>query len=358
MHPLIIVQQVDEREWLLSFIVQWIRALAARVDRLDVIALQMGQATLPDNVFVQSMGKEKGYSRARELWEFNRAMRRTIRHVDVVFSHMAPRYAWLAAPYAGLYHKPQMLWFTHRQASLELRLALAASRYVMTATQDSFPINSPKVQVMGHGIDTALFSPGDPPPDDPPLVLAVGRVSPIKHHHILLEAAALLRDQFGDPPVRFAVVGAAAAPGDEAYQNRLIRRRAELGLGEDRFMLMGQRPTADLIPLYRRASVVTNLSPAGLFDKAALEGMLCGTPLVAASPAFDAVLGEYRDQLRVSGPEDSASVAARIAGLLKLSPPERAAIGLYLRERTAAEHSLDRLMDRIVGLMREVAVHA
>lgn len=355
MRVLMIVQLVDEHEWLRGFTVGWIRALAAHVDHLDVLTLEAGQADLPANVTVTSMGKERSHNRLRELAGFHRALLRWGRETDVIFSHMTPRYTWLAAPYAAAFHKPQMLWFTHRQVSLELRLALVASRWITTATDTSFPISSPKVHVMGHGIDTARYSPGDQPPDEPPLVMAVGRVSPIKHHHIVLDAAALLRDRYGDPPVRFAVVGTTAAPGDEEYLQSLIRRRNELGFSADYFKFLGAHAPDDLIALYRRAAIVTNLSPVGLFDKAALEAMLTARPVIVANPAFGGLLGEHRDALLVDGPDDVTGLADRIAALLERTPEQRAAMGRGLRARTAAEHGLDRLMARMVDLMREGA---
>jgi len=353
MRVLMIVQLVDEREWLRGFTVGWIRALAAHVDHLDVLTLEAGRAELPANVTVTSMGKERGHNRARELAVFHRTLLRLGRDADVIFSHMTPRYTWLAAPYAALFRTPQMLWFTHRQVSLELRLALAAARWITTATETSFPIDSPKVHVMGHGIDTERFAPGDEPRDEPPLVLAVGRVSPIKHHHTLLDAAALLRDRYGDPPVRFAVVGTTAAPGDEEYHQSLIRRRNELGFSAEYFKFLGAHEPDEMVRLYRRASIVTNLSPVGLFDKSALEAMLTATPVIVANPAFGDLLGEHRGALLVDSPDDVAGVADRIAALLECTPEQRAAMGRDLRARTAAEHGLDRLMARMVALMRD-----
>lgn len=346
MRVLMIVQQVDERDWLRGFTVAWIRALAAEVEHLHVLALEFSQpdVSLPENVSVQSMGKERGYGRVRELIGFYRGIAKVIRDCDVIFSHMTPRYTWMAA----LFRKPQMLWFTHRKVSLELRLALLVTRWAVTASPDSFPVKSDKVHVMGHGIDTEKFSPGESHPDaDPAIILAVGRVSPIKNHHVLLQAAALLKDE----PLRFIVAGQPAAPGDAAYQQELLEQREQLGLSAEKFALAGALSADELIALYRRASLVTNLSPAGLFDKAALEAMLTATPLLVANPTFDSLLGDHRDLLHIPDETDPAGIAERIRAVMALSPDERARIGAELRERTASEHGLARLMSRLVTLM-------
>src|SRR5687767_9404656 len=119
MRVLMMVQQIDEQNWLRGFTVGWIRAMARQVDEVQVIALENNGADFPANVHVQSMGKEKGYSRLRELSEFYRALGRVIGKVDVLFSHMTPLYSCLAAPLAATYRKPQMVWFTHRHVSPE-----------------------------------------------------------------------------------------------------------------------------------------------------------------------------------------------------------------------------------------------
>ena len=57
MRVLMIVQLVDEREWLRGFTVDWIRALAARVERVEVLTLEQGQADLPD--IIHSVGDNR-----------------------------------------------------------------------------------------------------------------------------------------------------------------------------------------------------------------------------------------------------------------------------------------------------------
>ncbi|MFP4324006.1 MAG: glycosyltransferase family 4 protein [Anaerolineales bacterium] len=346
MRVLMIVQEIDETHWLRGFIVDWVRALAREVEQLYILTLAYQPTLLPDNVAVISMGKERGYGRARLLLEFYRGLAQTIRDVDVVFSHMTPRYTWLAAPLAWIARKPQMLWYTHRQVDLELRLALHSARWVTTATPDSFPLPSPKVRALGHGIDTRRFAPADVPKADPPLVLAVARVTPIKRHELLLQAAAQFFAQHGPQAARFEVVGGTAAPGDEDYQRDLLARREALGLSPAQFDLVGGLGRDELIARYQQATLATNLSPPGLFDKAALEAMLCGVPVIVTNPAFDNVLGTAAKELRIAPKPDN--LAACLSALLSQSEVARQSLGNTLREQVAAAHSLDNLVKKLV----------
>src|SRR5690606_20659604 len=97
------------------------------------------------------------------------------------------------------------------------------SRWITTATNDTFPIKSPKVFPLGHGIDTDFYLPinESTTSKQAPLILAVGRVTPIKNHHMLLEAAARLHERHLS--VKIEVAGQTAAPGDEAYRVQLIQ---------------------------------------------------------------------------------------------------------------------------------------
>src|SRR5258706_7278643 len=130
-------QKVDPNDSALAFTIGWIKEIANRVEHLDVICLHQHTADSPANVTVWSMGKDRGNSRFQELLAFYKALIGTIRHVDVVFSHMIPRYAILAAPLAKLFRKQIVFWYVHRQISTELRLAVAVAKYVATAVPES-----------------------------------------------------------------------------------------------------------------------------------------------------------------------------------------------------------------------------
>ncbi len=347
---LMMIQVLDRHDQVLSFTHDWVEALAARVERLVVMPVRAEDYDLPDNVIVESMGKERGRGRLGRAAAFYRALARHIRDVDVLFAHMSPRYVLTAAPLAAFYRRPITLWYTHRQASPELRLAIPLTRHIATAHPSSFPIANPKVHALGHGINTAAFQPGNSLPGDPPLIVSLARLSPIKHHETLIRAAAILRDRYGDPPVRFAIAGG-TLPGQTTDYADFLRGEVDRLRVGDRVTLWGAIPAEGVRGVFHEASLAFNGSPPGLFDKAALEGMLCAVPTIVANPAFDELLGEYSEQLRIPDGSDAEALAARLVALLRLTAEERRAIGLALSARVAAAHSLDGLMDRLVALM-------
>jgi glycosyltransferase involved in cell wall biosynthesis len=350
MRVLMLVQQLDERDWLRAFILNWVRALAACVKQVDVITLELGQASLPENVTVQSMGKERGYSRLRELWEFNRALARTVPHVDVIFTHMTPRYTWIAAPYALLFNKPQVLWFVHRNVSIELRLAHALADRVVTASPESFTLPSRKVTVLGHGVDLARFHPADRLSHEH-LILSVGRLSPIKNHAVLLQVAARLATRPGFEDVRFAIAGG-ETPENPDHSATLYALARELGV-EKRVSFLGAVPHADIPALYHRAALTVNLCPTGGLDKAVLESMASGVPAIVHNRTFLPLLGEEAPLLWCET-LDPDQIADHIASLLNQPLEARLALGKKLATRVQAEYSLDGLMDKLVAVFEDV----
>jgi glycosyltransferase involved in cell wall biosynthesis len=338
-----ITQRVDPADPLLGFVPRWVVGLAARMETLHVLSLDRAVGPLPVNVIAHSMGKGQRGGRARMAAQFLRVVAGLIGQVDAIFAHMVPRYAWLAAPLAARRHIPITLWYTHRTASRELRLALAVSRRVFTASPESFPLKSDKVRVLGHGIDSDFYRPPAPyTPDSPPVIVHVARLMPIKGQATLIRALA------GVPTARAVFVGGLPDGADPAYAEGLVALARQVGVA-DRVTFTGALPPEGVRDWYGRATAAVNLSPAGLFDKAALEAMLCGLPTVVSNPDFWPVLGEAAPALLISRPDDVGGLAAQLRALLALPATARAEIGAGVRARTHAQHSLSGLMDRLAA---------
>ena len=136
-------------------------------------------------------------------------------------------------------------------------------------------------QVVSNGVDLVEFSPGQADeslrrryglPDGRPLILAVGRLSPEKHLHVLIEALA--RQDATD-----AVLALAGSGPD---QERLRALAARLGVA-DRVFFTGFVPGADLPGLYRLADVFAIASEAELQSLVTMEAMASGLPVVAVN---------------------------------------------------------------------------
>ncbi|MFN8378909.1 MAG: glycosyltransferase family 4 protein [Anaerolineae bacterium] len=345
----------DADDPILGFTTVWINRLAACYDAVDVITMRKGHLSVAENVCVYSVGKERGWSEPRRVVEFTRLLgaRLSEHRYEACFAHMMPLFAVLGAAQLKAARLPVTLWYTHRSPHWTVRAALPLVRRVVTAAPDSFPIATPKLRVLGHGIDTDFFSPNFMLPSLLPkgerqgarAVVHVARLMPIKHQATLIRAIANV------PETRAVMIGDVPPGKDPGYPAQLSALAAELGT-ESRVTFAGALPAAGVRDAYRAAFAAVNLSPPGLFDKAALEAMACAVPTLVTNPAFDDLLAGDEALLRTGGPDDVDGLASRLRALLALSDAERTALGLRLRERTIATHSLDGLIKRLVKVLK------
>lgn len=362
----------DETDPVLAFTCDWIRLLAQHCDSVDVLTMQRGGFQLPDNVRVFSAGRERGWSRPRRAINFTIQLLGLLasRRYDACFAHMIPLFAGLGGPWLRARGIPITLWYTHRQRSWQLWLGQAMSQRIVSADESSYPYPSDRLRVLGHGIDTGFYAPashpttlpqneGATPPsaqqqrspfpaggagDGADLIVQVARLSAIKHQATTIRA-------LGELPVRLALIGGVQAGFPDSYRDGLQSLIDDLGLSA-RCQLVGDQSREEVRTWYRRAAIAVNMSPPGLFDKAVLESMACGVPTIVANPAFAPLLGEHSDLLLTDSPEDVGGLRERIAQISRLSSQERAAIGAALRENVVRQHSLPRLIERLMSVLQ------
>ncbi|MGH7794180.1 MAG: glycosyltransferase family 4 protein [Candidatus Binatia bacterium] len=341
---------VDTEDPILGFTAGWIRELAERVEFVHVITMRVGRAEVPGNVRIYSVGKERGYSEPRRAFEFYQILMNVLRkdHVDICFAHMMPLFTVLGGPVLKAKRIPIVTWYAHPSLTWILRLAHHLSRQMLASVTTAYPYKRDKLIAIGQGIDTKLFSPDAAvPPDEPPVVLCVGRLSPVKDHPTLLQAASLLR-QTWNRPFRIVLVGGPGAPRDESHVRSLHEQMSELGL--ENIVHFEPAVSMEKLPLwYRRCAVYVNLTPTGSGDKVAWEAMSCGKLCVAANDGFRETLGKYA-ALLLFPHGDAESLAARLHWALSLSEGERQRVELYLREQVVNGHSLNGLATKLVDL--------
>ncbi|MGQ9888297.1 MAG: glycosyltransferase family 4 protein [Aggregatilineales bacterium] len=336
--------RTDADDPVLGFTTEWLNALAGYYARVDVLTMHAGRVAVAPNVRVFSAGREKGYSEPRRLLVFYSTLARLLRQTRYAacFAHMQPLFAALAAPLLKARGVPITLWYAHSAVTLRLRLAERLVNRVVTPSPESFRLPSRKLIVTGHGIDIDRFAPAPAlrPPAPPFTAVSVGRLSPVKRVEVLITAARLLRARglgfrlrlVGDPLEQHA-----------AYAADLRAQAADLpGVVE----FAGPVAHAQVPDAYRAADVMVTASATGSVDKAVLEAMACGLPVIASGEPYRAMLARWGDALLF--PEgDASALADRLAALMHAPLDQRRALGLALREIVAREHSLSRLTQRL-----------
>ena len=326
---LIITQTVNQEDSNLGFFCEWLEALAKEVEAVYVIAQRVGTFALPPGVTVVSLGAEQGRGRLGQLLVFWRFLFTYLPRVQGVLVHMCPEYVLYGAWLARVYRRRLGLWYLHPAASWRLKLAAPLVHNLFTAYPGGIPIPSNKVVVTGHGINGArfIFRERRPPLEQAPLkLLTVGRISPSKDLLFLIKLVKLLSSSRAGG-ARLTIVGAPYLPSDQEYWQTL--RRVVLAEGiEGLVVFNGPVSHGRLYPYYAAADLLVSAARTGL-DKAVLEAIFTGLPVVTSNPAFTTMLP----------PTSRFSAGDLVAAAEKV---RRFPLADYLlvAERIRAEHSL------------------
>jgi glycosyltransferase involved in cell wall biosynthesis len=216
-----------------------------------------------------------------------------------------------------------------------LSAATRASNVILSVDTRSFPLASPKVRAIGHGIDVEEFrcAERDSARAHELRAVSLGRYSPAKGLEIVLRAVRLAADR--GVQLRLEVLGPTLSELERAHRAELERLVAELDL-TGRASLRGAIPRADVPALLAGVDVLVNNMRAGAPDKAVYEAAATCLPVLASNAVFDSLLPA---PLRFDRDRPD-ELADRLAALAALDPAARSALGRELRARVVADHSV------------------
>jgi glycosyltransferase involved in cell wall biosynthesis len=345
MKLLIVTQAVDQSDPVLGFFHEWLVLFAEHVETLTVICLYEGEHSLPANVRVHSLGKERGrrpffsYAISFKLlaWKLRR-------EYDSVFVHMNPEYLLIAGPMWKILGKRTALWYLHKSVTWRLRLGVLFADAVLTASEGSMRLVTRKKRVVGHGIDAATLTLTNAPPYPPLALLTVGRLSPVKRVHMLIEAFAFLRKDGIE--ATFTVAGGPAGPAGTRYERELKEQAQGLGVA-DRIVFLGPVAHAELASLFAESHLFLHASATGSLDKASLEPLAAGVPLITTDTELASVGVENVFLAEASADALAGAVRRAIGERAWDKSDRRAAAHAYVLEH----HELSRLIPRILAIV-------
>jgi glycosyltransferase involved in cell wall biosynthesis len=285
MKLLIVTQVIDKNHPILGFFHRWVEEFAKHCEKVQVICLQEGEHTLPANVTVYSLGKEKGKGKLGYLLTFYRLIFSLRHEYDSVFVHMNQIYVILGAPFWRALGKKVGLWYAHGAVPRSLAWAERMSSVIFTSTKEGFRLPSQKLAIVGQGIDTSVFTPVEKAHSDVLRLITVGRISPSKNIKTLLQAVAILKEK--DIPFHFKIVGVATIPSEEAYYREMRQLADTLGL-ESSVEWAGAIPNHALPTTLQSADIFIHDGSTNSLDKALVEASLCGCTVVSSNPAYKA----------------------------------------------------------------------
>lgn len=254
---------------------------------------------------------------------------------------------------------------------------VAVSDHIARLFRMSFPAYRGEVVTVYNGVNVADFQPalGQNSHHDEILpILFVGRVSPEKGIHTLIEAfaqiaskierarliivgaRATLREDFivnisSDPLVRALnrFYSGSASFDYQCYLDNLVSR---LKLA-DKVRFIGRLPHNELVDWYRSSRVVVNPSLSESFGISIVEGMACGIPVVGTKIGgmLETVL-DGETGLLVE-PERPDLLAETVISLLK-DPETAQVIGAKGRTRAVEHFSWRARADRLLSAYRIV----
>lgn len=282
MRLLITAQTVARTDSRLGFFVPWIEELAARVEHVDVICLEKGEYSLPDNVSVRTLGKEsmrlpRLIARAVYIVRFYRELFRLRENYDAVFVHMNQEYVLLAGFLWKLMGKRVYMWRNHYDGTLLTDIAVSLCTRVFCTSRYSYTARFKKTVFMPIGVNVDSIRPEIPVEQLPHSILALARLDISKRPELLLEAYALLAKE----GIRFqaSFVG---APSDPAYGRMLEARAEALGLS-GLVTFVGGVPNTETFRYYRSHKIFVNAGRSGMLDKSMFKAIASGAVLLSSS---------------------------------------------------------------------------
>ncbi len=160
------------------------------------------------------------------------------------------------------------------------------------------------VSVVPPGVDPR-FTPGGQRSSDP-LVVAVGRLVPVKRFDVLIDTLVAVRGRV--PGLRAQIVG-------EGYERPRLEDQIHRAGAEEWIELVGRQSDDELLDLYRRAWLLVSTSQREGWGMTITEAAACATPAVVTRIAghSDAV-EDGRTGILVDSPEQFGDALASVLG--------------------------------------------
>ena len=201
-------------------------------------------------------------------------------------------------------------------------------------------------EILPNAVDVDHFTPGEPPPDGPVLLLAGDQTQAYRFELGLQTLRALLGEH---PHARLLVTGRVVVPAEPLIERLGLRGRVELA---------GRYAQRDAPALFRRAHVLLHTKVNDPCPTAVIEAMACGLPVVY--PASGGTVELVGDEAGIGVPHpdsferDEPPAAEALAEAVSRVLGNRDAYAAAARKRAVERFALVPWLDRHAELFAEL----
>jgi len=329
--------EMDENSKVLSHSVDWVNHLAEVFEKVFVITLREGEYRVKKNVEVYSLKRDSVnriisfYLLAGVLFSIHRK-----NSISGYFVHMATAFVPVIYLFSKIFNQKILLWYAHKSTSLLLRVSSLMVYKIFTPSRKSYRLISSKVEFTGHCIDLNKF----------PLIreqtekfrdfAIIGRISPIKNIDVAIKVFKIFEKEF--PDVRLYIYGDAVDEKGKLYLEKLNK----LLEGTQNVFLKGHVEQKNLHEELKNIDCTINLSDTGSLDKAIIESMAMGIPVITWNDSAK----ELFNYLRTNG-VFIIEKTKYFDQIKKIINSKKLIKGSILREAIQKDHSLTRLIKKI-----------
>ncbi len=331
--------ETNQNSQALGFAVDWINALSHYVEKLYVVSLRCGEFNVNSNVevfCVEQNVKNKiqtVLSIVKVLYKIHRQDK-----ISGYFVHMAHYFVPIIYPFACVFKQKIILWYAHQSTPLTLKIANILADKVLSSTPNGYNLPTNKLEIVGQGIDTEKFFFKELSYPKIKHLVVVGRISKVKNVDMIIRVFCELQVE----GVFLHIVGDAITLKDKQYL-KIIKENIPQNMKE-KVLFKGALPFAELPSFYAMMDLAINLSDTGSLDKAILESMSMGIPILTSNLSAVALFDHLKNNgiFLVDKKEDFKKILHYI-----LNHPisfDR----VPLREEIISHHSLDKLAQKII----------
>lgn len=335
---------LDSNDTALGFTIDWVNTISKDYNKVFLITLKKKTYNVNSNVQVFSLYTDREikfiafvrfYYFLIKILIFNKIHR--------CFSHMNPLFILLTLGILRFKKIKTLLWYTHPNKTLKLKIACFFSDAIITASEYSFPIKSNKVHVIGHGVNSNLFN-NKIKPNDLKYITYVGRISKIKNIHILIESFSSLNN----PNYILMIVGDTITKEDINYKKELIKI-VEKNKIQNKVIFKGPLNVEELKKIYSKTFIHINLTKRGSLDKVVIEAAMMGVISLVCNEGFRSIYGNLYDEFSF---DSTSSLLDKIRNTISLDDSYLKKIRNIIMNNAINEHSLDSMSARISNVYR------